>query len=129
LVLKEEIKRVGEEIKSKGLPNEVSPLVIGVLGYGNVGQGALEIIDLFPHKEISPKELLTLDLSSLSKENVILKCVFKEEDLVEPKAKEKVFNLYDYYKNPNDYKPVFSRYAPYLSIIVNAIQGNSIMRG
>jgi len=57
---KEAIRLVGKEIKEKGIPKEISPLVIGITGYGNVSKGAQEITDLLPIREITPEELLAL---------------------------------------------------------------------
>ncbi len=112
---KEEISSVGREIQEKGLDPELLPLVIGIAGYGNVSRGAQEIIDLLPVEEVQPE-----DLGKLGKKNrVIYKAVFKEWHMVEPL--EGAFDLQDYYHNPEKYRGVFSRYLPYLTVLINAI--------
>ncbi len=56
-----EIAKIGEEIKLNGLPIDKAPYVFGFMGYGNVSQGAQEIFDVLPFKEISPEALENLD--------------------------------------------------------------------
>jgi alpha-aminoadipic semialdehyde synthase len=41
--------------------------------------------------------------------------------MVEPENSEDIFDLQDYYNNPNKYKSVFEEYIPYLSILMNCI--------
>jgi len=118
--VKQELKKIGEEIKSGGIPEDVQPLIIGFAGYGNVSKGAQEIIGILPIISIQPDELQ--DLSKYSKEEIsrnLFKVVFKEEDLVRPK--EGKFKLQDYYDNPEKYEGKFEEYIPYLSVVVNCI--------
>jgi len=118
---KKNISEVSKEIKEKGIPKELLPLVIGFAGYGNVSNGAQEIVDLLPVKEISPEELLKLkDKSNLS-EDILYKVVFKEEHLFEPIDSNKKFELQDYFTNPKYYKSKFEKYIPYLTILMNCI--------
>lgn len=114
---KEQIFAVGEEIKDIGLPKSKLPIVFGFLGYGNVSHGAQEIFDLLPHKTVSPEELPIQNAST----KVIYKVVFKEDHMVKPKDPTKDFNLQDYFDNPKNYKSIFEKYIPNLSLIVNAI--------
>ncbi len=115
----EVINEISADIKTNGLPEEFSPLVIGITGYGNVSKGAQEIIDLLPIKEITPEELLLIDLKSY-KNNEILKVVFKEKDLsLHQEGKE--FDLQDYYKNPHNYFNRFEDYVPKLSMLLNCM--------
>lgn len=117
---KDVLVSIGNEIKSNGIPNELQPLVVGFAGYGNVSQGAQEILDLLPVKEIKPNELVNLNHFSkdeLSKN--LFKVVFKEEYLAKPKTGN--FNLQDYYDHPENYESKFEEYLPYLSVLVNCI--------
>lgn len=114
--IKKALKELGKEIK-KGLAPELVPLVIGISGYGNVSKGVQELLELLPVKEVAPGEIEGIFHNPSDK--VVYKIVFKEEHLVEPVEGE--FQLQDYYDNPHKYKPVFSKYLPYLSIFINAI--------
>jgi len=115
----EEIKKVGEEIEEKGLPEEILPLIIGIAGYGNVSKGAQKILSLLPVQEILPKDI-EKPFKNPSK-YLIYKVIFKEEDMFVPKIKSRKFELQDYYTHPENYYSIFHNYLPYLSIFVNAI--------
>lgn len=113
--IKEEFNKIGEEI-GKGMNEKISPLIIPILGYGNVSKGAQEVLGFLDAKEIKPEEVIDFKGDN----NKIYYAVFKEENLVE-RIDGKGFDLQEYYKNPEKYKPIFERYIPYSSIIVNAI--------
>ena len=116
--LKDEIRSLGERIKAHGLPDELCPFVVGFAGYGNVSRGAQELFDLLPHETVEPDELHNLP----SKNNVIYKCVFKEEHMVRPIDPTYNFDLQDYYAHgAKKYQGDFEKYVPYLTIIMNCI--------
>jgi alpha-aminoadipic semialdehyde synthase len=116
---KEEIKKIGDEIASNGLPEELCPLIVGFAGYGNVSKGAQEIFDLFPHKAIPADQLAEKVKDIASETHNLYKVEFKEEDMVKPKSG--TFELQDYYNNPEKYESVFEDYLPNLSMLVNCI--------
>ena len=126
---KEAISRIGEKIKTEGLPESVTPLICGVAGYGNVARGVWEILDLLPVEEIEPKEIPSLaEEPALSRAkgsdyatNVIYKVVFKEEHTVEPISPDHKFELQDFYDHPEKYRGKFESYVPYLTLIVNCV--------
>jgi len=116
---KKHLAAVGKDIKNKGLPKVLTPLIIGFSGYGNVSIGAQEILDVLPVKEIKPEEIESIFKSPSNK--VIYKVVFKEEHMVEPVLPGKKFDLQDYYTHPENYRSTFERYIPYLSVLMNCI--------
>ncbi|MCF6170292.1 MAG: bifunctional lysine ketoglutarate reductase /saccharopine dehydrogenase family protein [Bacteroidales bacterium] len=118
---KEVVKKVGEEIKNNGLPAEVSPIVVGITGYGNVSQGAQEILELLPVKEISPSELLQLPDAENQSKNLIYKVVFKEEHLSRPLEPGKEFILQEYYDHPERFESQFEQYIPHLTVLMNCM--------
>ena len=118
---KEIISEVGEIIAKNGLPEYVSPLVIGITGYGNVSKGAQEILDLLPIEEISPEDILKKDkVSNLSAKSVY-KIVYQEKDLSKPKEAGKEFNLQEYYDHPERFEDQFEKYIPHLTILMNCM--------
>lgn len=121
--VKNSIKKIGENIKKKGLPESITPLIIGVAGYGNVSKGAQEIIDVLPVKEITPEQVVSLQDKDYSRKHVY-KVVFKEEDIVEPVSGK--FELQDYYRHPEKYSSKFEEYLRDLTILVNAIYWDKI---
>ncbi len=114
------MESIGEEIRHKGLPDELNPLIIGVLGYGNVSKGAQYILNALPTKHITPQELENLWQHKNWDKHTIYVVVFKEEHLV-AHNNGKAFELQDYYQHPENYHSVFEKYLPYLSVIINAI--------
>ena len=131
---KEAICKVGDEIAKVGLPDSITPLVLGIVGYGNVSRGAQEILNLLPTEEIAPGELAalggcsnTLDLlhppskAKAASNKVLYTVIFKEQDTVKPIDSGSPFDLQEYYDHPERYCGIFERYLPYLSALVNCI--------
>jgi alpha-aminoadipic semialdehyde synthase len=119
---KEHLTQIAEKIKNEGFSQSITPIVIGFAGYGNVSKGAQEILDILPVKEIPPDQLETV--SKNRSNNFIYKVVFKEKDMVEPISSGKEFDLHEYYNSPELYRPIFQKYIPYLSILMNCIFWN-----
>lgn len=118
---KEDISLIGQLIAENGIPEELMPFTIGFTGYGNVSQGAQEICGLLPVKEITAEKLLTLKNRKHLPNNIIYKIIFKEEDLVEPVNPGRVFDLQDYYTHPENYRGIFEKYVPHLSMLINGM--------
>ncbi len=116
---KAELRAVGDEIRTSGIPEAVSPLVIGVAGYGNVSRGAQEILDLLPIREISPAQLLAAGPGNGGAP--IVKVVFKEADTVRPLMSGHAFDLKEYFDHPERYGPCFEQYLPHLHVMTNCI--------
>ena len=114
------ISEVGQEIAEQGMPAALRPFTVGFTGYGNVSQGAQEILGLLPVKEISPEKLLNLSSRNLLPDNLIYKIVFKEEHL-SAHNDGLLFELHNYYKEPEKYHSVFEQYIPHLSLLMNCM--------
>jgi saccharopine dehydrogenase (NAD+, L-lysine-forming) len=116
--LKDAFAALAKHIELEGLPKQICPLIIGFAGYGNVSRGAQELFEILPHKSIEPDELP----DAAPDHNLLYKCVFREEHLVEPIDPSAKFDLQDYYNNGKaKYKAVFQRYIPYLTVLMNCI--------
>jgi saccharopine dehydrogenase (NAD+, L-lysine-forming) len=118
---KEAVSKMGEKIKTGGLPEAVTPLICGIAGYGNVARGVWEVLDLLPIVEIEPEDVAPLVEGSDYAANVIYKVVFKEEHTVEPISPDHQFELQDFYDHPEKYRGKFESYVPYLTLIVNCV--------
>lgn len=116
-----ELKKLGDTILSSGTGVIDHPLIIGILGYGNVSKGTQEIIDCFPNEEIRPENLVDFYINKQFSTNKVYKVVFYEKHLVKPKDSSNQFDLNDYYNNPEKYESQFSQYLSYITILVNAI--------
>ncbi len=117
------IRLIGGEIAKHGLPAGLAPAVIGFAGYGNVSRGAQEIFDLLPHREVTPEELLHLDVTNAATDDTrrFIKVVFREEHTVRPAAAGTPFDKNHYFAHPEQYVTNFRQYAEKLSILVNCI--------
>ena len=119
---KEDLKRIAARIAADGIPAAIHPLVVGFTGYGNVSQGAQEILDLLPVQEVSPPELNRMAHDPACDARRVYKVVFKEANLFEPLAAGSGFDLDDYYRRgAGAYRGVFDRYVEELSVLVNCI--------
>lgn len=118
--IREHISSIGRVIATYGIPYSLRPFVIGFAGNGNVSQGAQEMLDLLPVKEVSPQELPTLKKRKDAGTN-IYKVILNEWDMVEPIDKDQEFELQDYYKNPEKYRTKFMDHVPYLTALMNCI--------
>jgi alpha-aminoadipic semialdehyde synthase len=117
--LKEQFQALGERITEMGLPEIMTPFVVGFAGYGNVSRGAQEMFDILPHEQVEPDQLSKIPSP---KSNLLYKCVFKEEHMVKPKEQGVEFDLQDYYKHGGEkYQGVFHEYVPYMPVILNCI--------
>jgi alpha-aminoadipic semialdehyde synthase len=113
------VREAGERIASRGLPDGLPPIVIGVAGYGNVAGGAREILAELPTREIAPDGLRSLDADPSP--HCLYQTTFREEHLVEPVTEGAAFDLQDYYEHPENYRSRFDRYLPRLTALVNCI--------
>jgi alpha-aminoadipic semialdehyde synthase len=112
------VAAVGERIAADGMPESISPLVIGVAGYGNVSKGAQQILDILPIEEVTAADLLA---GNVSPGAVILKVVFREEDTVTRLDPGVPFALQEYYDHPERYRGVFPQYLPKLHALINCV--------
>ena len=118
----EDLERIAARISAEGVPQAIHPLVVGFTGYGNVSQGAQEILDLLPVQAISPAELKNVAHDRTRDARVVYKVVFREEDLVEPLEAGNAFDLDDYFRlGKAAYRSVFDRYVDDLSVLVNCV--------
>jgi alpha-aminoadipic semialdehyde synthase len=118
----EDLERIAARIAADGVPEALHPLVVGFTGYGNVSQGAQEILDMLPVQAVSPAELKRLAHDRSRDSRVVYKVVFREADLVEPLQAGQAFDLEDYYRRGAEgYGSVFGRYLDDLTVLVNCI--------
>ncbi len=93
-------KEVEEELKKVVLPTNFRCLVTG---FGRVGHGAKEIIDLLPIKEVSPEEYLRQTF------NEPVYCQLEADDYY--RDANGGFDKAVFYANPSEYRSILSQYA------------------
>jgi alpha-aminoadipic semialdehyde synthase len=116
---KEAIADAGKKISTSGLPAELTPLIVGVAGYGNVAQGVQEILSILPTRDIAPERVAEVANDPDASSKLIYRVTFKEEHLVSPRSPEQAFELQDYYSNPEEYQSCFSPNLEHLSVLMN----------
>lgn len=115
------VKQVGDEIAENGIPGELAPLIIGVAGYGATSQGAQEILDLLPVREIEARDLEQTLKTCQDDVHRVYKVVFRVRDLVAPLSLDHPFKVQQYYQHPHLYRSVFDAKLPCLSVLVNCV--------
>jgi hypothetical protein len=93
---------VESELKKVVLPKDFKCVLTG---FGRVGHGAREIIDLLPIKEVTPEELLTLEFNEPVFAHLELEDYYGRID-------GKEFNKQEFYSTPELYTSIFSRFIP-----------------
>ena len=118
---KEHFQKLGWSIRNEGLEASLVPMVCGFAGYGSVSKGAQELFDLLPHEEIAPEDVHSLFLNKTFVSNKLYKVVFEEKHMVVPLSSKEVFELQDYYDNPEKYRSNFETFLSDLTVLVNCI--------
>jgi alanine dehydrogenase len=93
-------KEVEEELKKVSLPKNFRILLTG---FGRVGHGAQEIIDLLPIKEVSPEEFLSKEFDEPIYAQLEVEDYYGRKDGV-------TFVKSEFYSTPELYKSTFGRY-------------------
>ena len=117
----EHLGEIGGRIQKDGLPRQLCPFTIGILGYGNVSGGAQQIFDCLPTERISADAINDWVGRDQGNRHTVYLTVFKERDLVSPKASGTVFNLQEYYNHPERYESRFDQFLPSFTLLVNAV--------
>lgn len=117
------VAEAGHRARREGIPTRLAPLIVGVAGYGHVGQGAIEVLDALGAEEVAPEDVP--GLVSSGRQNRIYRTVFREEHMVEPVEPGHSFDLQEYYRRPERYRGAFEGRLPYLAVLVNCIYWES----
>jgi alpha-aminoadipic semialdehyde synthase len=118
---REHLADIGCEIQRGGLPRELCPLTVGILGYGNVSGGAQAVFDCLPTERIPADALNEFVAEDRGNRRTVYVTVFKEQDLVKPIAADAAFDLQDYFDHPQRYESRFEEFLPSLTLLVNAV--------
>ena len=114
--------RIGERIRQEGLPETLTPLVVGVAGYGNVAKGAFEILEQLPQARGrargagGPRSTAQRHHPSSS-----TRWCSRSGTRWSRSIPSHPFELQEFYRHPERYRGVFERYVPYLTVLVNCV--------
>lgn len=101
-------KEVEEELKKVILPPSTK---IVVTGFGRVGHGAREMLDLLPITEVSPEEFLSKTFTTPVFTQLEVEDYYGRKDGSE-------FNKKEFYTSPENYVSTFSRYSQQADIYI-----------
>jgi len=113
------LRKIARSIHTTGFHRELTPLIIGITGHGNVSRGAQEILDILDAETIHPRDLRQLITKPRQDHRTLFKLVFQREEKLRSRDK-KGFYFEEYLKNPRAFESNMDRYLPHLSILINA---------
>ena len=115
------LTEIGRMIQKDGLPEELCPFTVGILGYGNVSGGAQQIFDCLPNQRIPADEINAFVREGRGDRHTVYLTVFKEQDLVKPIDAGATFDLQEYFTHPERYASRFEQFLPSFTLLVNAV--------
>ncbi len=116
---KRALNLVVEKIRKRGFEKRLAPFVIGILGHGNVSQGAQEVLEELGTVNIHPRDIGSLNQTRTSHKKTIYKLVFQREEKLRSK-RGKNFYFEEYLHHPDRFESNLDRFLPSLNILVNA---------
>ncbi|OMH85312.1 Alpha-aminoadipic semialdehyde synthase, mitochondrial [Zancudomyces culisetae] len=124
--VKSHFQEVGDLIKQYGVPKDFGPMVFTITGRGNVGQGAKEIFECFPHEYVKVDQLedLVRGFKGDSQSEGLHK-IYGVKVNAEDYAIRKTDGKYDrneFRAHPDRYTSNFHRkIAPFTTLLINGI--------
>ena len=116
------IEAAGRRIADEGLPEAVSPLVIGVTGEGGkVWGGACEILDALPVRWIEAEDLARETEAFTGSARDIWAVSYGPGDLVEPTDPSHAYSWDDYVRHPGKYRARFGPHLRHLAAVIHGI--------
>lgn len=117
----EHLSEISGRIQKNGLPRQLCPFTVGILGYGNVSGGAQQIFDCLPTERIAADAINEWVSQDQGDPHTVYLTVFKEQDLVRPTADGAIFDLLEYYSHPERYESRFDRFLSCFTLLINAV--------
>ena len=118
---KNHLLQIGNRIQAEGMGDHGDPIIIGLAGYGNVSKGCQENFGRQRLGNFAAADLENTAGMAAAQAGPLVKVVFKEQDMVEPKSDDAQFVLQDYYQRPENYRGVFEKYLPHMDLLMNTI--------
>ena len=113
-----DLARLAKDIRSQGFPKKITPFIIGILGHGNVAQGALEVLQHLKPVEIHPRDMASFVRQRTGDRKMIYTMIFEREEKFRAKDGE-AFYFEKYLKYPNRFTSNMDHFLPDLSMLVN----------
>ncbi len=108
------MEALGARVREEGFPADMAPVVFGIVGCGNVGQGAAEVLDHLGAVVVTPSELASLPADP----RVLYRVDLVEQDLyVRDDGGE--FALQRYYDHPEEFHCESGAYLEHITALIN----------
>jgi alpha-aminoadipic semialdehyde synthase len=113
------LDQVVDKIRRKGFDKKIVPFVIGILGHGNVSQGAQEVLEHMGAVDIHPRDVKHLARNHTTHKETVYKLLFQREEKLRSKKGDS-FYFEEYLKHPGGFESNLERHLLLLNIIVIA---------
>ena len=110
----EAMEQLGRGIRERGFAPDMAPVVFGIVGCGNVGQGAGEVLDHLGAEKVEPRQLRSLP----SDPHHVYRVDLVEQDLY-VRRDGGPFVLQQYYDHPDLYRSVADGYLDHITGLIN----------
>ncbi len=119
---REAIEEAGRRIATEGLPEEISPLTIGVTGEGGkVWGGAMEVLDHLPVRRVEAENLARETGAFSGRATELWAVSYDPSDLVEPIDPASDYAWEDYVSAPQKIRARFAPHVLQLSAVIYGI--------
>lgn len=108
------MRAIGARIREQGFPADMAPVTLGIIGCGNVGQGAGEVLDQLGATQVSPDALGALEPDP----RILYRVDLVEQDLYQ-RLDGSGFVLQDYYDHPERFRCVADGFLDHMTALVN----------
>jgi len=108
------MQAIGQRIRGDGFPADMAPVVLAIVGCGNVGQGAGEVLDHLGAEKVRADELSSLPADP----NRVFRVDLVEQDLFTRRDGGE-FVLQEYYDHPELYRSVADGYLDHITALIN----------
>ena len=116
---KQAIRTVGEQIAERGLPERITPLVIGITGNGRVSGGAWDVVGELDPRRVEAFELPRLMRDGADSHRVHEVRLYPEHYVM--RSADGGFDFDEYIAKPELYEAIIERHLPHLSVLINGI--------
>jgi len=117
--LKQDMIKVGEVIRKKGLSKRLTPFIIGVIGRGNVSRGIQEMLGFWDSEEVHPRDMKSFIRRKGHDNKKIYTIVFFREEKLRSKDGKK-FYFEEYLQFPENFESNMNKFLPKLNMLFNA---------
>jgi alpha-aminoadipic semialdehyde synthase len=117
-ILKQALLEVSDKIRRQGFARELTPVIIGITGHGNVSRGVQEILDILNPVEIHPRDMQEFIRYQKRQKHKLYKIVFLREEKFRSKDGS-AFYFEEYLRNPKKFESNLDTYLPFLNILIH----------